>query len=99
MVEIKQVIKDVYQLWTDFRALSSSLKKIVNKAGERTKRGRGPNLRVFVVKTIRVLVYRINLFDIIGIIWYHRGVEKSSYSKIVVIITLKYLELNKERNY
>ena len=38
-------------------------------------------------------------FDINGNIWYNRGVWKDTYSKTVVIITLKYFEFNSERNY
>ena len=43
--------------------------------------------------------YYINYLTITGNFWYNIGVGKNSYSKIVVIITLKYLELNRERNY
>ena len=44
-------------------------------------------------------IVHIYIFDIKGNICYNKGVGKSSYSKIVVIITLKYLELNRGKTF
>ena len=41
--------------------------------------------------------YYINYLTITGNFWYNIGVGKNSYSKIVVIITLKYFEVNRKK--